>query len=43
MLGNGEMTVQEVSNNLHFPNASFFGKYFKKATGMSPKQFKNEK
>lgn len=43
MLRSGGMTVQEVSNNLNFPNASFFGKYFKKATGMSPKQFMKEK
>lgn len=39
MLGNRNFTVQEVSNALHFQNASFFGKYFKKATGMSPKEY----
>lgn len=29
-------TIQEISQELNFPNQSFFGKYFKKHTGMSP-------
>ena len=40
MLQNGNYTVQEVSEALHFPNQSFFGKYFKEAVGCSPRQFK---
>lgn len=39
MLRSGDMSVQDVSNKLHFRNVSFFGKYFKKATGSSPKRF----
>lgn len=39
MLASNELTVQQVSDRLHFPNASFFCKYFKSATGCSPKQY----
>lgn len=39
MLAREDMTVQQISNSLHFQNPSFFGKYFKKATGMSPKEY----
>ena len=31
-----EMTMQEIAYDLRFPNASFFGKYFKEHTGMTP-------
>jgi AraC-like DNA-binding protein len=31
-----DMTIQEISNDLNFPNPSFFGKYFKEHTGMTP-------
>ena len=33
-------TIKEIAYSLNFPNLSFFGKFFKKATGMSPKQFR---
>ena len=33
-----EMTIQEIAYSLNFPDISFFGKYFKRYTGMSPKQ-----
>lgn len=39
-LHNGSMTVQEISNSLNFPNASFFGRYFKRYTGYSPVQYR---
>ena len=32
-------TVQQVSDRLHFANASFFAKYFRAATGLSPRQY----
>lgn len=35
------MTVQEIAYSLNFPDISFFGKYFKRYTGMSPKQYRN--
>ena len=39
MLRSGSYTVQQVSDALHFPNSSFFGKYFKAAVGMSPRTY----
>ena len=35
------MTVQEIAYSLNFSDISFFGKYFKRYTGMSPKQYRN--
>ena len=35
------MTIQEIAYSLNFPDISFFGKYFKRYTGMSPKQYRN--
>ncbi len=35
-----EMSIQEISLYLNFPNPSFFGKYFKRQTGMSPGEYK---
>ncbi len=40
LLRSGNYTVQEVSDLLHFPNAAFFGKYFKNAVGCTPKTYK---
>lgn len=34
------MSIQEISNALNFPNQSFLGKFFKKHTGMSPYMYK---
>lgn len=43
LLSDSPMTIQEISNELHFPNQSFFAKYFKNATGMSPRAFRSSK
>ena len=40
MLSNTSMTIQEISDELNFSNQSFFGKYFKEHTGISPKAFR---
>lgn len=40
MLGSTDMTVLQISQKLHFPSQSFFGKYFKRVTGMSPKDYR---
>jgi AraC-like DNA-binding protein len=40
LLKSTDMTVQQVSEELNFPSQSFFGKYFKRCTGMSPSEYK---
>jgi len=37
-----DMTIQEISNDLNFPNPSFFGKYFKEHSGMTPMEYRNK-
>lgn len=37
-----DMTMQEIANDLNFPNASFFGKYFKEHAGMTPMEYRNK-
>lgn len=39
LLSSGDMSVQEVSDRLHFANQSFFGKFFKSHEGISPLQY----
>ena len=36
------MSIQEISYALNFPNQSFFGKYFKRHTGLSPKEYRRQ-
>ena len=36
-----DMTIQEIAYSLNFPSASFFGKYFKRYTGITPLEFRN--
>lgn len=35
-----DLSIQEIAYSLNFPDISFFGKYFKRYTGMSPKQYR---
>ena len=37
-----DMTMQEIANDLKFPNASFFGKYFKEQTGITPLEYRKK-
>jgi YesN/AraC family two-component response regulator len=39
LLKSTHLTIQEVSNKMNFPDQSFFGKYFKKYMGLSPKKY----
>lgn len=41
LLKSTNLNVQQIADLLNFPSQSFFGKYFKKHTGMSPKDFRN--
>ncbi|MCR5313608.1 MAG: helix-turn-helix domain-containing protein, partial [Bacteroidaceae bacterium] len=35
-------SVKNVCNRLNFANQSFFAKYFKQHTGMTPREYKNK-
>jgi AraC-like DNA-binding protein len=37
-----DMTIQEITYDLNFPNASFFGKYFKQHSGMTPMEYRKK-
>ena len=41
LLKASNLTIQQISDELNFNSQSFFGKYFKKHTGVSPKNFRN--
>jgi AraC family transcriptional regulator, transcriptional activator of pobA len=40
LLKSTNMTIQQISDELHFPSQSFFGKYFKRHAGLSPKEYR---
>lgn len=35
-----DMTMQEIANDLNFPNASFFSKFFREHSGMTPQEYR---
>ena len=41
MLLSRDYSIQQISQILHFPNPSFFSKYFREAVGCSPSKFLN--
>ena len=40
LLKNSTKTIKEIAKELHFPNQSFLGKYFKEHVGVSPSQYR---
>ena len=40
LLKSSSMTVQQIADQLNFPNPSFFGRYFKQHTGLTPRQYR---
>ena len=40
LLKSTNKTIQLISDELNFPTQSFFGKYFKRRTGISPKEYR---
>lgn len=42
LLNSSSMNIQEIADRLNFANQSFFGKYFKHYTGMSPKEYRKK-
>ena len=43
LLNSSSLSIQEISDRLNFANQSFFGKYFKHYTGMSPKEYRSKR
>ena len=41
LLQSTKLSVQEIAYQLHFPDQSYLGRYFKKRTGQSPSAFRN--
>ena len=39
LLKSGRLTIQQISEQLNFSNQSFFGKFFKRCDGRSPKEY----
>lgn len=42
LLKSTELSIEEIADLLNFPSQSFFGKYFKRLTEMSPSQYRNQ-
>lgn len=42
LLRKKEMSIKEITNELNFPNISFFGKYVKKHLGLSPRLYREK-
>lgn len=43
LLNSSSMNIQEIADRLNFANQSFFGKYFKHYTNMSPKEYRKSR
>lgn len=41
LLRSSHKTIQQIADELNFPNNSFFSKYFKKHCGMTPKEYRD--
>lgn len=41
LLQTSPLNIQQISDELNFPSQSMFGKYFKKNTGLSPRDYRN--
>ena len=42
MLLGTDLQIQQIADALHFPSQSVFGKFFKKATGLSPREYRSQ-
>ena len=42
LLEESDLSIKEIADQLNFPTQSFFGKYFKHHTGMSPKEYRKQ-
>lgn len=42
LIKGSSLTIEQISEELNFPNRSFFGTFFKKHTGLTPYQYRNQ-
>ena len=42
LLESTDLSIQEIANRLQFPDQSFFGRYFKKHTSISPQYYRRK-
>lgn len=42
LLKSSDMNIKQVADYLYFPNPSFFSKYFKQHTGLTPKEYRSK-
>jgi len=42
-LKNSPKSIKEISDELEFPNLSFFGRYCRQRLGLSPSEFRQQK
>ncbi len=42
LLTQTDLTIKEISNTMGFPNASFFGQYFREEASVTPMEYRNE-
>ncbi len=40
LLKSTDLTVSQISDQMNFPNSSYFGRFFKKSTGMTPIEYR---
>ena len=40
MLLGTDLQIQQISDTLHFPSQSVFGKFVKRTTGLSPREYR---
>lgn len=43
LLQSTELTIQEIAEKLHFPDLSYFGRFFKRHTGLSATEYRKNK
>ncbi len=43
LLKSSDHTILQISEELNFPNPSYFGRFFKKLTNMTPKEYRDKK
>jgi len=43
LLESTDLSMQQIASQLHFPDQSFFGRFFKKHTGVMPSRYRSER